>query len=200
MRITHTGAKPKVLRPCAVLPCAYMRRTHTHGFTLIELLVVFALLGIMATIVIAVLNPARGEGRDAKRISDLEQIQLALRLYAEDNGGYPTEAVVGTDQGFLGVGNTIDTLLAPYLPEVPRDPLHDGVNYYYYYDGYHGCAELTPPYNVAVYARGMEKADNANRTEVCIRTDTEPTATGALPANEDTFVILLPALQSYDGS
>ncbi len=55
------------------------------GFTLIELLVVIAIIGILASVVLASLNSARAKSRDARRIADVKQIQLALELYADSH-------------------------------------------------------------------------------------------------------------------
>ena len=52
-----------------------------QGFTLIELLVVIAIIGVLASVVLASLNTARKKSRDARRIADIKQIQLALELY-----------------------------------------------------------------------------------------------------------------------
>ncbi len=61
------------------------------GFTLVELLLVVAILGILVSGFIVVMNPAKqlANSRDAKRKSDLRQIQSALELYRADNGRYP---------------------------------------------------------------------------------------------------------------
>lgn len=61
------------------------------GFTLIELLVVIAIIGILATIVIVSLSSARTKARDARRISDLDSLQLALVMYYDDHEFYPSE-------------------------------------------------------------------------------------------------------------
>ncbi|NCU28313.1 MAG: type II secretion system protein [Candidatus Moranbacteria bacterium] len=59
-----------------------------RGFTLIELLVVVAIIGILSAVVIASLGGARDKGNDAKRRSDLHQIQNALEIYYNDCGTY----------------------------------------------------------------------------------------------------------------
>ncbi|PIS13297.1 MAG: prepilin-type cleavage/methylation domain-containing protein, partial [Candidatus Tagabacteria bacterium CG09_land_8_20_14_0_10_41_14] len=51
------------------------------GFTLIELLVVIAIIGILSSVVLASLNSARKKARDARRVADIKQIQLALEMY-----------------------------------------------------------------------------------------------------------------------
>ena len=53
------------------------------GFTLIELLIVIAILAILATTVVLVLNPAQilAETRDGQRLNDLGTLQSAISLY-----------------------------------------------------------------------------------------------------------------------
>jgi prepilin-type N-terminal cleavage/methylation domain-containing protein len=53
------------------------------GFTLIELLIVIAILAILATVVVLVLNPAQllAESRDGQRLSDMSTVQTAIALY-----------------------------------------------------------------------------------------------------------------------
>ncbi len=67
-----------------------MYKNNKKGFTLIELLVVIAIIGILSSVVLASLNSARQKSRDARRISDIKQIQLALELYFDSNAAYPT--------------------------------------------------------------------------------------------------------------
>src|SRR5258708_4503172 len=86
-----------------------------RGFTLIELLVVIAIIGILASIVLASLNSARQKGRDAKRVSDVKQLQLELELYYDSNSHYP--AVSGNVSGLSA------SLVTPgYISSIPTDP------------------------------------------------------------------------------
>ena len=59
------------------------------GFTLIELIIVIAIIAILATTVILVLNPANilAEARDSQRIADLSQLNSALGLFLATSGG-----------------------------------------------------------------------------------------------------------------
>jgi len=61
------------------------------GFTLIEMLIVIAIIGILASMVIVSLGPSQAKARDAKRMSDLRQIQNMLEIYYTANGGYPKQ-------------------------------------------------------------------------------------------------------------
>lgn len=79
-----------------------------RGFTLIELLVVIAIIGILSSVVLASLNGARKKGRDARRISDIKQIQLALEMYYDANSSeYP---------------DALSSLAPTYISTVPTDP------------------------------------------------------------------------------
>lgn len=100
-----------------------MFRKRTPGFTLIELLVVIAIIGILASIVLASLNSARRKSRDARRIADVKQLQLALELYFDANSSaYPS----GTSLTPLLTGCNS----AACIPAIPGDPLTPAYNYF----------------------------------------------------------------------
>jgi len=85
-----------------------------HGFTLIELLVVIAIIGILASVVLASLNSARKKSRDARRLADVKQLQVALELYFDANSGdYPglLSALIGATA--CGSSSCISVVPAP---------------------------------------------------------------------------------------
>ena len=89
----------------------YRNFKNLKGFTLIELLVVIAIIGILASIVLASLNSARVKSRDARRVADIKQLQLALELYYNDNAVYPA---------------TSTSLVPTYISVLPKDPQTGG--------------------------------------------------------------------------
>jgi len=65
------------------------------SFTLIELLVVIAVIGMLASIVLVQLGPAREKARIAKAQSELAAYRTALILYEDKYGRFPTQCGAG---------------------------------------------------------------------------------------------------------
>jgi prepilin-type N-terminal cleavage/methylation domain-containing protein len=109
-----------------------------RGFTLIELLVVIAIIGILSSIVLASLNTARQKSRDARRVADIKQIQLAMQLYYDASSTYPT---------------ALSELAPTYIATIPNDPVGQAA---YPYDrlnsgaSYHVGANLEDSANQAL--------------------------------------------------
>ena len=101
---------------------------NNRGFTLIELLVVIAIIGLVASVVLASLNSARKKSRDARRVSDLKEIKLALSIFFDDNQRYPTNV-----EGLI----QLESASAPNcsgqrcMPAVGRDPADSTIYPYF---------------------------------------------------------------------
>lgn len=67
-----------------------------RGFTLIEVLVVVTIIGILASITLLGLGPARRSAQDARRIADLRNVQSALEVYFNQVGNYPVQSAKNT--------------------------------------------------------------------------------------------------------
>lgn len=80
------------------------------GIILIVIIVI-AVIGLLSTLAVVSLNNAREKSRDAKRVSDVRQIQIALELYYNDYDKYPSS--------LLGLQN--------YITDIPINPIpNDG--------------------------------------------------------------------------
>ncbi|MCX6792619.1 MAG: prepilin-type N-terminal cleavage/methylation domain-containing protein [Candidatus Falkowbacteria bacterium] len=85
----------------------------SKGFTLIELLVVVGIIAILSTLSFVFFDTARMSSRDARRVSDIKQLQLALKMYYNDTGIYPTT---------LTANSSITDKGKNYLLRVPANP------------------------------------------------------------------------------
>lgn len=110
--------------------------TNKKGFTLIELLVVIAIIALLSTLAVVALGNARQKSRDAKRLSDIKQIQTALELYFTDQNGYPVVAgalvLGGATAKCLGANGfqAAGACTAPvYMGLVPANPTPGGASY-----------------------------------------------------------------------
>jgi len=108
------------------------------GFTLIELLVVIAIIGLLSTLAVVSLNNARQKSRDAKRVSDIKQIQTALELYFADQNSYPLQATTPLVLGVTGAKTLSSTsgwsdtaVGTTYMGLVPFNQTPGGTAYTY---------------------------------------------------------------------
>ena len=98
-------------------------KIRNDGFTLIELIVVIAILGILSTIGLTSFRTSQIKSRDAKRKSDLEQVQRALEMYMNDVGHYPNSTAIGGTIGSFSWGVEFkDAKGTIYMKELPKDP------------------------------------------------------------------------------
>src|SRR5690606_14931557 len=103
-------------------------------------------IALLSSVVLASLQTARAKGRDAKRISDLKQMQVAVEMYYNDHGSYPRNydgttllsatTWRGTTVGCYGstASTKVMSGVAPkYIPQLPQDPKPIGSTLCYLY-------------------------------------------------------------------
>ena len=95
------------------------------GFTMIELLMTMAIIGALAAALMIIVNPAETarRSRDAKRLSDIGVVKVAVDLALADGGTLAATAAGGNSFGnsstnFAGIGLNVQK----YLPTIPKDP------------------------------------------------------------------------------
>ena len=109
----------------------FWRAVESDARTTEERIPMIAIIGILSSVVLASLSTARQKSRDAKRISDIGQIQLALELFFDANQSYPssTPGIASTatiDAGVQVLANN------NFLPKVPLPPAGPTINKYFY--------------------------------------------------------------------
>ena len=157
------------------------------GFTLIELLVVIAIIAVLAAVVLVALGNARTRARDARRVSDLNNVSLALEVYLDttNSATYPA-AVTGNPPTTAGFA-TINTELAAgnIVQGQIRDPLDNGTA-------------------VENLYRGQTNITNANATTVgenttyLLTADLETVSTASCASDYDGSDIGLAAVGALD--
>jgi len=128
-----------------------------RGFTLVELMVVIVIIGLLTTVVVLNVFPARDQANIAKAKADIAILDQAVEMYRLDNLTYPA------------TGDGLQALLAPpaslarparyrqggYIRKLPDDPW--GNPYQYASPGRHGAFDI---YSLGADGRpGGEKDD-----------------------------------------
>jgi prepilin-type N-terminal cleavage/methylation domain-containing protein len=106
------------------------------GFTLIEILIVVAIIAILASVVLVGLGPTQQAGRDARRASDLHEVQNGLELYFNKCGYYPGTGAsgvcaAGSSESYATMSAAL-TGIGVGVNSVPVDPTNSGSHVYLY--------------------------------------------------------------------
>ena len=116
-----------------------------RGFTLVELLVAVGIIGVLASVSVVSIGSVRQKGRDAKRISEIREIQKALEGYFSTRNSYPatgegiTYSLGGVGGNYIvfcdtDAGFQADTAncRTTFMARVPADPMNTGATIYRY--------------------------------------------------------------------
>ncbi len=90
-----------------------LSNTNRSAFTLVEMLVVITIVGILTSLPMVAIQNSRENTRNAKRIADAKQMQIALELYYHDNGLYPSS---------LNPGESLSSGSIIYMEQIPFAP------------------------------------------------------------------------------
>lgn len=93
------------------------RQTFRPGWTLIELLMTVAVVGLLATLLLAGVQYAREAARRSRCASQLRQIGTAMQSYHDAHGAFPP----GNSRGFC--------FLSHMLPQLEERPLFEKIHY-----------------------------------------------------------------------
>ncbi len=112
-----------------------MLKNKKQGFTLIEMLVVVAIIGMLGSLIFGgLISSSRAKARDAKRISDIANLQSVMELYYNKYGYYPEGTINGSDitawTAFTDILISANTGIG--ISKLPKDPLNSSGRSYIY--------------------------------------------------------------------
>ncbi len=115
-----------------------MFRRNQLGFTLIELVMVIGVIALISSISMFALIKARIKARNARRATDLTQLQKSLELYYSTNGYYPNGGAVANANQAYDISNLTTFLVPSTISKIPYDPSYPSSslnNYQYMWGG-----------------------------------------------------------------
>lgn len=126
----------------------------SKGFSLMELIIVIAIIGILAAVVLAVINPLEqmAKTRDAGRRNSVSQLGKAVEAYNISLGSYP--AASATWQDLLGPNGTGDLKQVLSISGAPADCAINNHNNFCY-------DTTTTPSDAAVWTISESKTDKS---------------------------------------
>ena len=129
-----------------------------RAFTLIELLVTISIIGVLVSIGVITFIRGRKQATDARRISDMRNIETSLATYFERYRHYPYPATAGSEFTVFSSdsvppswiesewsGEATHLFTPDFMRSVPVDPLNQSSQFVYFYT----INRLTHDYKIA---------------------------------------------------
>ena len=152
--------------------------TIKQGFSFVEIMAIIAIIGVLTSIGLVAYGEVRKNARDGVRVSDLDQIRLAVTASFANDGLYPADESIVCTQGPGQCGVSIDDSEDTINWWVQRivgriaDPKHGETGFSYHYDPALPCDSSGTV--VAVWARTMESDTGPNAQAVLNNICNEP--------------------------
>ncbi|HEY2837863.1 MAG TPA: DUF1559 domain-containing protein [Pirellulales bacterium] len=99
-----------------------------RAFTLVEVLVVIAIIGLLVGLLLPAVQMARETSRRASCTNNLKQVGLALLLYHDTQGAFPSGYVSGFDKNGVDLGPGWGWGAA-ILPQLEQSPLFNVIHF-----------------------------------------------------------------------
>lgn len=153
----------KFMKRKNILKSSIFNLKSLNGFTLIELIVSIGIISILAAAVLVTINPLDQfrKANDARRKTDLSQIQKALEQYYQDIGNYPKSSTSFQIENVSLTPVPWGGSWTPYMNALPSDP-NSTDKYVYYTDNQQRYWLFTS------LERGSKDSESCNSGSVCL--------------------------------
>jgi len=132
-----------------------IKNTNKSAFTLLELLVVISIIGLLSTLAVVALSSSRTKARDAKRVTEVNQMVKAIELYYDKKGYYPEY----TTSLRCNSSTSLTGLVAENIMAfIPVDPKNTSTAPRYCYE-YLGMGTSDTIFESAWYCSGRRRTD-----------------------------------------
>lgn len=140
---------------------------NNRGFTLVEMMIVVAIIGIISSATLPVVNDVVDKAKASKAAAEIRTLAVAAMSYKDDNGGWPDASPYGWT-AHTGIRHPLNYLMPTgnakrYLTKYPwPDPWQNSCGYRMHLGNGYGTGS---PYGIGYYhsfvlSRGKDRSCN----------------------------------------